>query len=62
MNTEGDLECTCDVGPFATCPLCRAIFVDSWRQRPVTTPKRIRQNDDAALAQRIAEIKAGYVK
>lgn len=24
MDTEGDLECTCDVGPFATCPVCLA--------------------------------------
>ena len=21
MDDEGDLECTCDVGPFAACPL-----------------------------------------
>jgi hypothetical protein len=24
MNTDGDIECTCDVGIFATCPVCEA--------------------------------------
>lgn len=24
MNTEGDEECTCDVGPFANCYVCAA--------------------------------------
>jgi len=23
MNLERDLECTCDVGSFATCPVCQ---------------------------------------
>ena len=28
MNTEGDIECTCDIGPFATCPACEARRAD----------------------------------
>ena len=24
MNTDGDIECTCEVGIFATCPACEA--------------------------------------
>ncbi len=23
MNHDGDLECTCDIGPFASCPVCQ---------------------------------------
>lgn len=25
MNDEYDEECTCDVGPFATCPACERV-------------------------------------
>ena len=62
MNTEGDLECTCDIGPFASCPVCRARSVDMPRIKPSQKRRFIEQNEDAALAQRIAEIKAGYMK
>jgi hypothetical protein len=62
MDTEGDLECTCDVGPFATCPACRARTLEVRKERTSKGPQRVKQNDEAALAQRIAEIKAGYMK
>jgi len=59
-DLEGDLECTCDIGPFASCPVCRTRNISL----PPTKPKRrfVRQNADAELEQRIAEIKAGYMK
>jgi hypothetical protein len=31
MNHDADDECTCDVGPFATCPVCAEVKIRSDR-------------------------------
>ena len=33
MDDEGDLECTCDIGPFATCPRHPPVFQATERNR-----------------------------
>jgi len=65
MDTEGDLYCTCDVGPFATCPVCRARSARSANMttvKPRPKQKFSEQSEAARLAQRFAEIKVGYMK
>ena len=39
MNTEGDLECTCDIGVFATCPVCDEMNLLRYRNTKPEKPK-----------------------
>ena len=60
METESDLECTCDIGPFSSCPACRS-------QTYLDTPSPVRRKEKAkwetqSAEDRIAEIKAGYMR
>ncbi|QNN99814.1 hypothetical protein P67b_00055 [Ruegeria phage Tedan] len=59
MTDDADLECTCDIGPFSSCPVCRS--------RPVETqesavPRKKRKWEQQSAEARIAEIKGGYLK
>ena len=57
MNNEGDLYCTCDVGPFASCPMC----VERERETSaIPTRKKKFKWETQSAEDRIAEIKAGW--
>lgn len=59
MNEDHDLECTCDVGPFTSCPVCRA------RQSPDGFPGREKRKPafdarvDTPVEDYVARVKAG---
>lgn len=60
MNTEDDDYCTCDVGPFATCPVCERHAQSRALERRVMSTRKKQKYETQSAEDRIAEIKAGY--
>ncbi len=41
MNLEEDDECTCDIGPFATCPACERARISTKTAADIAEDERI---------------------
>ena len=58
MDDKGDLYCTCDVGPFATCKVCSLKAADIGDCGDVPRRKKIHEVDDYE----IEKIKSGWYR